>query len=258
MANLDEALRDWSQQRALNEAGVDRLMAGIQQRVADEVTMVTRDAVVVTHLATSSERADGRFNKWGAFAAVACVFLLLGVAVGRRISRTDGEARIEVASTTEASALLLKEMDRLFEGRWTCLGEVNGQTFVEATDRVDSDVESRPRVAVNLVAVERCGSESTWRVVWKATVVTRSQEWVRVPERVAGGDSVAVWVYALPDGAVMVESELALRGERGIEVSTGKLFPKSPLDRHRVVELWTERRGDRELRVLEATQLVML
>lgn len=255
MSQLDDLLQNWAASHEPDAAALSKLQERIvQQCLSGRANEVHSEVVLVDETRWAEKRSAGVPNlqaRWSAFAVACALGLTLAALMGwPQLTRQQGsDLEIVDVDRESSSALLLREFDRLFDGRWNWVGEVNDQSHVELDE--DRDASTEPRVAVRLVAVERRRGESSWRVIWKASLLTRSQQWVQLPRRLTGEDSVSVWAYALPDGAVMVESSVELRSSLNANVSTGRLFSNN----RQGIELWSGNANDREVRLVEWSEI---
>ncbi len=250
MNQLDEALRNWADQSEPDSSAIDALKQHIlDSAAAERVRDVTVQSAADRDGLRPTTRPGPR-GSWVWLVALACV---LGVVVflGRESNSGKHTLPEVVVATSPATDLLATELDRLFEGQWRWHGEVNGRSHLETSDELVAEAadDDLLRVAVRLTVVERRRGEGRWRVVWDASVLARSDEWVQLPASLTGRDSVSLWAYVLPDGSVMVESDVSLSGPVSVDLATGRLFSRGT----QAVELWAEQQGDREVRVLEST-----
>ena len=77
--------------------------------------------------------------------------------------------------------------------------------------------------------------------------MARADEWVRLPEELTGDDSLSIWSHTLPDGSVLVESELALTAPVAVRVSEQQVFGTSA----RPARLWSGRRADGDFQLIQ-------
>ena len=156
------------------------------------------------------------------------------------------------AGDLAARQSLFRELDRLFDGRWRWLSDVNGRVHLE-TDEDSASLVPLPHdessgIAVRLTIVQRRPGEAKWNVVWEVSVLARSEEWVRLPTELTGDSTVSVWVYALPDGSTLVESDVALMAPVSVRLSEQHVFGASG----RPARLWSARRSDGEFQLIQS------
>ncbi|TXT33471.1 MAG: hypothetical protein FD138_1876 [Planctomycetota bacterium] len=77
--------------------------------------------------------------------------------------------------------------------------------------------------------------------------MARSDEWVRLPESLIGDDTVSVWVHSLPDGLVLIESNVTLTAPVAVHSSEQQVFGQSV----RPARLWSTRRADGEFQLIQ-------
>lgn len=156
------------------------------------------------------------------------------------------------AGDLAARQSLFSELDRMFEGRWRWLSEINGRVHLETDESSLSPSapsnEEIAGVAVRLTVVRRRPGEAKWTVVWEASVLARSEEWVRMPVELPDHSAVTMWAYALPDGSTLVESDVALTAPVVVRVSDQQIFGAA----QRPARLWSARRSDGEFQLIQS------
>ena len=78
-------------------------------------------------------------------------------------------------------------------------------------------------VAVRLMVQRRTVGQAEWEAMWTADVVSRSEEVVRWTADSDPGSSVVVWVYPLPDGMILVVTELNLGESQTVQATSSHL-----------------------------------
>ena len=190
--------------------------------------------------------------------AVVAASLLAAVTVfwSARREDTSGSMDVPVASLPAGNLFarqsLFSELDRMFDGHWRWLSDVNGRSHLETDDPSDSSAnlpgDESSGVAVRLTIVQRRPGETTWTVVWEASVLARSEEWVRLPVELPGDSAISMWTYMLPDGSTLVESDVALTVPVSVHVSEQHIFGTSG----RPARLWSARQSDGEFQLLQS------
>ena len=181
MNELNRLLQDWALRRELSEAELDQL----RTRIAGQLTVVPR--------ASLPER---RSAGWVAVVSVAAS-LLAAVVLFSSVRRDESSRPVDLASEPlpasdlAARQALFVELDRMFDGHWRWLSEVNGRVHLQ-TDESNAEASTESGMAVRLVVVQRRPGEANWSVVWEASVLAREDEWVRLPDELTGEDRKSV------------------------------------------------------------------
>lgn len=245
MNDLDDVLRDWSVRQEPSPAAMQELHTRIGQQLANVDRMVARTDVGVC----STTRTSGGVAVIAVAVSLLAAVTLFWVSGARELARPVDVAHESTPSDLVSRQSLFNELDRMFDGHWRWLGEVNGRVHLQTEEPVTSAVDvSDNGVAVRLAVVQRRPGESKWHVVWEASVVARSDEWVRLPEELIGDDTVSVWAHSLPDGALLIESEVTLTAPVPVRLSEQQVFGGSV----RPARLWSTRRADGEFQLIQS------
>ncbi len=149
------------------------------------------------------------------------------------------------------AALLFREMNATLADRLKWMAETDDDVQVATIDReVYRPLSAEPLVLVRTLVLSRPISGGKWRSDWRAQVVTRAQETVRVN---LGDDAAAltIWTFPLDGEAVAVDSRLQVKGDLDIETSASEiLISARPVGIHRFV------RDDREYRIMQAATVL--
>jgi hypothetical protein len=116
-------------------------------------------------------------------------------------------------------------------------------------ERADTAVPSGELVAVRLVVVARDGLGATWRPVWTASIILRSDERVQLAADRDGQNRLTLWAHAVDGGAVAMDVDLNL----GDPVRIASTADAVVVDGH-PMEVASLRMGSREYRVLQAAR----
>ncbi len=235
MNDLNRLLQDWADRCEPSETKLDQL----QLRVVEQLTVIRRTP-------PREQRSAG----WIAVVSVAASLLaaMLVFWGSRRDTSSrpvDLASELPPASDLSARQPLFVELDRMFDGRWRWLSEVNGRVHLQTDE--SNDVSTEPGMAMRLVVVRRRPGETKWSVVWEASVLTRGDEWVQLPDELTGDNVLSVWAHALPDGSVLVESDVALTAPVAVRLSEQQVFEASA----RPARLWSARRPDGEFQLIQ-------
>lgn len=253
MTELNHLLHDWATRQEPTPAGLDFLQARIAGQLADVVRTPAPDPTAKAIRTNVGSRSI--WANWITTVVVAAS-LVAAAAVFWSGRREESAHFMDLASLPSGDLAsrrsLFNELDRMFDGRWRWLSEVNGHVHLEtdepSTDSVDLSNEENSGVAVRLMMVKRLPGESKWKVVWEASVLARSEEWVRLPVEQSGDNAVSLWAYSLPDGSVLVESDVTLTAPVQVRLSEQQVFGAS----RRPARLWSARRSDGEFQLIQS------
>ena len=118
---------------------------------------------------------------------------------------------------------LLSELEWMFDQRLQWVAETSGQVRLRIAEPGEH-VGGQPTVLVRITVVQRDAARATSQVLWTAQVVGGDQQLVRLGNGPAGATDeprLQVWAFALPDGRIMVDSELRLAGPVPLHVASG-------------------------------------
>jgi hypothetical protein len=241
MNDLDNLLQSWNKRNEPSEVHLDKLR---HQAIARLSSSPAR-AELQIHSPTISKR---RGNLAVVFAFAASILMALGIFKLTALfdKQTSSDPLRLVAASTHDSQSLFAELDRMFDGRWQSLSEIDGHVQLQTSET--NGASSEPGVAVRLTVLKRQSQKADWTIVWDASIISHTGEWVQLPQDQTGGDSISVWSYALPDGSVIVESDLALTNPVSIQLTEPSIVnrPSQP------TQLWSERRADGEFQLIQS------
>ncbi|MBC7821399.1 MAG: hypothetical protein IAG10_31310 [Planctomycetaceae bacterium] len=257
MNDLNHLLHDWAARQEPTPAELDSLQARIAEQLANDVARTP-----TSEQTSPAGRTDVGVRSTRSASVIALVVvaasLLAAVSVFWFGRREDSARSLDVdvaslpAGNLSARQSLFSELDRMFNGHWRWLSEVNGRVHLE-TDEPSASLVDLPNdessgIAVRLTIVQRRLGETKWTVVWEASVLARSEEWVRLPVELPGHSAVSMWAYALPDGSTLVESDVALTVPVSVRLSEQHVFGVSG----RPTRLWSARRSDSEFQLIQS------
>ncbi len=255
MNDLNHLLHDWSARQEPTPAEWHSLQTRIAEQLANDVARTPTSEQ--TSMVCRTDVGVRSTTSWIALVAVAAS-LLAAVTVFWSGRRDDSVRSLDVALASlpagdlAARQSLFSELDRMFAGRWRWLSEVNGRVHLETNEPSVSPAElpsdESSGIAVRLTIVQRRPGEAKWRVVWEASVLARSEEWVRLPVELPGDSAVSMWAYSLPDGSTLVESDVALTIPFSVRLSEQHVFGTSG----RPARLWSARRSDGEFQLIQS------
>src|SRR5262249_12796151 len=126
------------------------------------------------------------------------------------------------------------------------LSEIDGNVQLQTSETDVSSSESG--VVVRLTVVKRKSQGASWTIVWDVSIISHAGEWVQLPPDQTGGDSISVWSHTLPDGAVVVESDMSLTKPVSLQLAESRIVtrPAQP------TQLWSLRRSDGEFQLIQS------
>jgi len=149
----------------------------------------------------------------GAAAALLVVFLSTehGEPDGARGGANGAMALARVSAyELAAGARVFSETSRLFDHRLQWMAECSGDVSL-GVDAGRGPTSDAALAFVRLMVLERSAQDRTWKTAWQTDVVVRGQEVARAA--IGGGnDRLALWVYALEDGRLLVDTDIDLDG----------------------------------------------
>ena len=256
MTDLNHLLHEWASRHQPTPAELDSL----QTRIAEQLANVAR--TLTSENAGTTGRTDVGVRSTRSASALALVVvavsLLAAVTVFWSGRRDDSVRSMDLALASlpagdlSARQALFNELDRMFDGHWRSLSEVNGrvhlQTDESSVSLADLSSAENSGIAVRLTILQRRPGDAKWNVIWEASVLARSEEWVRLPTELPGDSAVSMWVYSLPDGSTLVESDVALMVPVSVRLSEQHVFGASG----RPTRLWSARRSDGEFQLIQS------
>ncbi|MBM79905.1 MAG: hypothetical protein CMJ78_04845 [Planctomycetaceae bacterium] len=115
----------------------------------------------------------------------------------------------------QEKAVLLDEMNSLFDGKLKWISEMNGDVQVSLAS-ASSGEGSKP-LAVRVVVERRLPGCGDWSAAWTVDLLTHSEQLVSV-DGDENAPGFSVWAYVLPDGMITLETDLDFR-DRAIAAS---------------------------------------
>ena len=219
---LDRTLRGWAERRRARQ-DLDELAQRILTAVAGEAAQRELTGSPPPLRCSSQRRLARNPAVWfsvGAVAAaviVAC-WLLVGGREGPGPPDPGGALPPQYAwlqrSQLAEKAVLLRETERLFEGRLEWIAETDGRVLLEVRDRAGGD-SAPPAVplVIRVVVVRRSADQPEGIPVWAVDVVARQERVIRLSSAAADlpeDAELSIWAYAVDDEMVAVDSRLSL------------------------------------------------
>ena len=217
--DLDGLLKQWAEAHRPTEEKHRRLGRQVMARIADEV----RDPVELPQRQQTSWEVQLMVGGGSLLVllmlAGSLLYMNLSTVTPVAIPSKGGEAAgappgypaesLLAAKLVAGKGMLLAETNSLFDQRLRWIAEGQEEMVVEVDD--EQGQASREFLLVRLVVAERDSAAGSWRLLWQADVITRSEELVEVRPREWPGSSLALWAFVLPDGDVAVDMDLRIQ-----------------------------------------------
>lgn len=221
---LDRMLKEWGERNRPDPETLARLAAGIREIGRDESPAIDDPG-----------GAGREFRPWLRQTAVAAgLAVLLAGGILWKSVRSPGAvcaagngasemARIPAEQLASGRAIL-DELDALFDGqlRWVRLDA--GKMHLGMKDEFFRGEDSRTRLVVRTVIVEREAGRQEWKPVWSADVLTRADEYVAMAPDAESAGALELWVHRLPDGRYVLDSEIQWPAARLVRPYEGQIF----------------------------------
>lgn len=219
--SLDLLLEQWAQRTEPSAEERRRLETRIRNAVNNPKTSKNPDEASECLSETGLRICPTDANPWRPLLAWAAVLLLLLGAGGlwhrlqveeeRMIAAHDQVEHLQMAQFTPAELgahkLLLDELDSLFGGALRSVRIGNNDMNIDLRD--DARAHTDAPVVLRTLMMVRRGKSDKWEQTWRSEVLLPVEEYVTVnlPQQKEG--RIGLWVHRLPDGAFMVDSEIA-------------------------------------------------
>jgi hypothetical protein len=196
-------LRDWAGSKEPSVAHLDKLAAGI------------RNGIVARRYEEAPAPAGIGLLPRLAYAALgSAVTLGLAAFWVLRLQPVDnGDAARFAAISAQRAAVggkLFAEMEKLFAEDFRWVAESNGDMDLGVGSLPGGVVRPSVPALVRLTVVARMEGQKTWRQVWNADVMVRSEDRVEISPNRKADNRLAIWLCPLEDGKVAVESVMSL------------------------------------------------
>ncbi len=230
---LDRALRDWTDRRQ-DRKNLDSLT----QRIVVALQEETPQGGDIQPAKTAGIPPSGRFSRSAAIwlsitAAAAAIFVAcwlifsrgkngevaqpepIDPGVAERPETLPPEFAWLEKSQLAEKAVLLQEMERLFDHRLQWIAETDGRVLLEVQDRGPGGGEEHSNVpmAARVVVVRWNEQRPRWTPVWAVDVLVRQDQVVRLSLDRAGaphGTELSLWAYPVDERTIAVDSNLSL------------------------------------------------
>jgi len=249
---LDDLLQQWAEAKSSSQEGLSQL----RQRIAIERDRLDTDGIVVSPI-------QGNSGFWRAVSLIAIgTSLLLLIALGlswfsqprndKELIANAPQFVLPTISNLELAnkRILVSELQRIFDRHFAWIVETNGEVHL-GVDQDHVQLNDAVPIVVRLAVVCRKTSQTQWKHVWSADVVSRSEQLVELSLASEGDTRLLIWAYALPDGMIAVEGEMRLPGEEAVRPTFSEL--KKSGDSSKV---FTTTLGDTEYQVFQTVELL--
>ncbi len=244
---LYDLMQNWAANRATDEQQLERLRQKILQAAAGGHDLPT---AVRTDYARKRQHTAFRYGVVAAAAAISLTTAILWRPFADHPAPRQDFCELSASFSSDDlndRATLFREVERLFNDdlRWLASSDAGLQMGIQSVSvEANSGTGS---MAIRTVVLQKSNGDSSWRKVWKMDVMTRGEEWVELPANQNLPNRLALWAYTLPDGKIIVETQIALEGRVPLKAGTSKvLAPGKP------VQVFSLKTKDGECRVLQA------
>ncbi len=272
---LDLLLIQWADQCSSKQRLADlhdRIVSALVESDSDfAVTEVPASGSNSRRLPATEQWTSQQYHRtrshWVSGFAVGTVLTIL-VTLGMRLCLTDhSSASYDSDLPPEYAwlqkeqihnkAILFEEMENLFDHKLAWVAET-GQKLEFGLDpsvQHDADqgdqIQSRECLAVRIIIEQRQPGNGAWKLVWAMDVTAQDEGLVRVAEPHTGKNSLLLWAYRLPDGAISVESEIELAGGNQMHVQAAGLHQNAV-----PVKVLTALQNGTEYRIFQAVAVL--
>ena len=208
---LHDLLRQWAQRHTPAEADADRLRRRVTQALRDEA-----------FLDLPPPAARSRRRAWGwalgfALGTAAAVAVMVALRAGDGPRSDVPQSAFFAQSELAEKAKLLAAMQDLFAGRLAWVGEAGREVQLgllpDAVPGPRPGLDrTRAPLAIRVVVLTRPGSGAAWKPIWQADVIAQDEEVVDLAAQSVRDGTLRLWMHTLPDGAIAVDANLALKG----------------------------------------------
>lgn len=218
---LDRLLSQWGENQSPNESDLTRMSSKIIQSLDQHPNPTEQPQPLI--LANSDSRWPAVLPAvaWFAFGAAAVVLLAFGY--DWFASSVENPSKIVKQTTLlpafswlqddqlRNKALVLNELELLFDHKlnWFTDSADKVQVGIEGLSlRSDAQSISPQAIAVRVVVERRPVGRSDWTIAWAIDVVAKNEEVVCLNNDSADDPKFAMWAYLLPDGEIVVDTDL--------------------------------------------------
>ena len=212
---LDRLLSQWAENQSPNASDLARMTSKIVQSLAQHPNR-TEQPLILAY-------SDARWPAVAWFALGAAAVVLLALGYHWPAQSVEGPSRIANQTTLPPAyswlqdgqlrnkVLVLNELDSLFDHKlnWFADSADKVQVGVEGlSSRSDAKANLPQAIAVRVVVERRPVGRSDWTIAWANDVVAKNEEVVCLNSDSADDAKFVMWAYVLPDGAIVVDTNL--------------------------------------------------
>ena len=204
---VNNILQKWAEENGAGDVHLERL----QGRIVDRVRHIDLDAESSVSVFVPFMFKAG-YASFGAVVALVTVVLCNAFLVRPSVDVERQDFALALASIPDDQLMtcnkLFKEMDRMFPDRLRWISDSDGRVGLGVDSiqgGVNSDVET---LMVRISVVSRTGNKEPWRKVWNGDVLVRGEEMVDVAFGDNASSRLAMWVYPLADGKLVVDASI--------------------------------------------------
>ncbi|MEZ6122486.1 MAG: hypothetical protein R3C49_04835 [Planctomycetaceae bacterium] len=234
---LDQLLSQWADEcdSAERLAGLhNRIVQSLTEPAPKESTALVDSAGPVPTIVSQQRRP------WASHVAVAVAVVAL-LSVSLKMWNSDSVNPISPGRDVppeyawlrgeqiQRQSVLFQELDQMFGREIAWVAETGEQLKLGMDESLSDVAESlrsepvRDRVAVRIVVEQKPSGTRDWRTAWVVDVAARSEELVQFDDPQADHSTLQLWVYRLPDGAIVVDTDLQLRGLTSLSARTSEM-----------------------------------
>jgi hypothetical protein len=213
---LDSLLRQWHGQNMPAEPELERLRDRIVKSVGEAGFLD-----VPSEPPPRALRAL-RAMLWFSMGAAAAIAMMLCFRPGNQPQQPETahqdqpEALPSAVQLSESvlaeKARLLAGMEETFNGQLAWVAEHGGHVEVGLAPETTTHSGDAKPLAVRVVVLARKTGEAAWKPIWQADAIAHNDEIVDLAAKGLRGGNLRLWMHPLPDGAIAVDSDLAVSG----------------------------------------------
>ena len=218
---LDRLLSQWGENQSPNESDLTRMSSKIIQSLDQHPNPTEQPQPLILANSDSQWPAVRPAVAWFALGAAAVVLLALGYnwlapsvagpsKIAKQITLPPAFSWLQ-DDQLRNKALVLNELESLFDHKlnWFTDSADKVQFGIEGqSSRSDANAISPQVIAVRLVVERRPVGRSDWTIAWAIDVVAKNEAVVRLTSDSADDAKFAMWAYVLPDGEIVVDTDL--------------------------------------------------
>lgn len=193
--NLDSLLKNWSRRSRYREDQLSDLLNRTRLAVAEDRERPQAQRTAHPHA--------WRYILQG---AVLASILLIGVYL---LIPTRSVSPLDATGIAEHEKNVFREVDRLFDHnlRWAAL--VNNELKM-GIDEEREGPGAEPEFVVRMIIVSREKDQEQWKMLWKADVLARTEEFINVPLD-SDAQRLGLWLYRVNGNQYALDAHLNMQ-----------------------------------------------